>query len=90
MTGTAKVIWKTEAAKDAFSELIQLANIEKSHLIYETENDSRHSEYEKKVIKIQISEAYHRMVSGAYQTATSIETRSLQLQADIAATFGRA
>jgi len=84
---TAKRVWKVEAAREAFDELTKAAGLEKQTLEGDVHGRNGMSTYEQTALKIQITEAYHRMLSGAYQTAAHIETQALSLQANVAAAF---
>lgn len=87
MTATSKPVWKTDAAMQAFVEMCKMAGMEKESLMAGVDGRSGLSSYEHTALRIQISESYTRMISGAYQTAAHIECQALELQANITAAF---
>lgn len=67
--------------------MTKAAGLEKAQLETMIMGNSEHSNYEKATLRIQAAETYHRMISGAYQTAAHIEAQALSLQANVAAAF---
>jgi len=77
-----KVVWKCDAAREAFEKLFKVAETEREKLIANFEAREVDA-FEKSELMIQASEAYHRMLSGAYQTAVYIDLSFMNMQASL-------
>jgi hypothetical protein len=80
-----QVAWKSEAAKQAYAEMIKIAGIERDRLINDLLDNTKHSEYEKGLLRIKIVQAFLNMVGRAYETAMIVEAHAQSLHASIMA-----
>ncbi|MBN2258110.1 MAG: hypothetical protein JW704_09825 [Anaerolineaceae bacterium] len=82
------VTWKSLAAREAFAELIKIAGLEKSRLEDMITRDPKHSEYERKMLLINVSRSYQEAIGEAYNKAHEIELRAMGFHAEMVSAFG--
>lgn len=81
--------FKSRVAIEAFSELCQIASMDRDRMLGDIDANKKHSEYERALLKINISQSYHDMISGAYQTAMNLEIGAQSLHANLYQVFKR-
>lgn len=69
--------FKSKAAQDAFSELCQLAGLEKDRLLSDVMSNKGHSEYERSILRMNVMQAYQAMIARAYETAMDVEVKAM-------------
>jgi len=81
-----KVVWKSQAAINAFEHLSSNAYFERRKIDDEI-SDSKQFLYEKIVLRMQSAKMFQDLIGIAYQTAMSVESSALNNQAVIARMF---
>jgi hypothetical protein len=84
--GKVKIVWKSQAAINAFEHLSSNAYLERRTIDNEI-SDSKHSLYEKIVLRMQSAKMFQDLIGIAYQIAMSVESSALNNQAVIARMF---
>lgn len=75
--------WKSNVAQEAFVELCKVAGLERDRLMEDIRN-GEHSEYERGLLRANVSQVYVSMIAGAYDAASAVEVKFLGLNATIA------
>ncbi|MDD5511295.1 MAG: hypothetical protein PHI12_10855 [Dehalococcoidales bacterium] len=87
MADNVDKVWKSSVAADAFKNLTFIAGQQKERLLSMVDQNN-HSEYERSLLKIQITEAYMRSLANVYHTANEIECQAMSLHASLCSMVG--